>query len=141
MEYKNLKVAIVHDDFIQHGGAERLVLAMLEIWPQADLYSVVASDAWRKEIKKLSNKDIKTTWVDKLPLKEKLFRYYYSLYPLAIESINFDEYDLVCSSSARYAHGIITKPGTVHVAYVNSPARFIWNDENYKANRGDNEGN
>lgn len=128
MQTKNLKVALVHDDFIQHGGAERLVLAMLEIWPQADLYSVTASDSWKREIRKLSNKDIRATWVNKLPLKEKLFRYYYSLYPLAIESFNFDGYDLVCSSSARYAHGIITKPGTVHVAYVNSPARFIWQE-------------
>ncbi len=128
MQTKNLKVALVHDDFIQHGGAESLVLAMLEIWPQADLYSVTASDSWKREIRKLSNKDIRTTWVNKLPLKEKLFRYYYSLYPLAIESFNFDGYDLVCSSSARYAHGIITKPGTVHMAYVNSPARFIWQE-------------
>lgn len=126
MEYKNLKVAIVHDDFIQYGGAERLVMAMLEIWPQADFYSVIAAEDWKREIKKLNNKDIRTTWVDNFPLKEKLFRYYYSLYPLAVESFNFDGYDLVVSSSARYAHGVITKPGTVHVAYVNSPARFVW---------------
>ena len=140
-----MKVAIVHDDFIQHGGAERLVLAMLKIWPQADLYSVTASDTWRSKIKKLppdlparagadqpraeSNKEINTTWVAKLPFKEELFRYYYSLYPLAVESFNFDGYDLVVSSSARYAHGVITKPGTVHVAYVNSPARFIWQED------------
>ena len=130
-QYKmdDLKIAIVHDDFIQHGGAERLVLAMLKIWPQADLYSVTASDTWRREIKKLSNKKIITTWVAKLSFKEKLFRQYYLLYPLSVESFNFDGYDLVVSSSARYAHGIITKPGTAHIAYVNSPARFIWQED------------
>lgn len=124
MKSTDLKVAIVHDDFIQHGGAERLALAMTEIWPRADLFAVTASASWKTE----SRKEIKTTWVQELPFKQKLFRYYYSFYPLAVESFNFDGYDLVVSSSARYAHGVITKPETVHVAYVNSPARFIWQD-------------
>lgn len=124
-----MKVTIVHDDFIQHGGAERLVLAMLKIFPQADLYSIIATNQWQTEIKDKFSKEIKTSWLQKFPLKEKLFRYYYSLYPLAIESFNFDGYDLVLSSSARYAHGVLTKPGTVHIAYVNSPARFLWEDE------------
>lgn len=135
---QNLKIAIVHDDFIQHGGAERLVLAMLEIWPQADVYGVVASKGWQEEIKKLppkadqsmteTRKDIKTTWLQNIFLGHSFYRYYYTLYPIAIESINLDGYDLVISSSARYAHGVLTKPGTVHIAYVNSPARFLWQD-------------
>ena len=124
----NLRVAIVHDDFIQHGGAERLVLAMLEIWPQADLYGVMVTDQWQEEIKNKFGKEVRTSWLQKLPFKAKLFRQYYSLYPLAIESFRFNDYDLVVSSSARYAHGIITKPPTPHVAYVNSPARFLWDD-------------
>ena len=123
-----MRVAIVHDDFIQHGGAEKLVLAMLEIYPEADLYAVSASDQWRREIKDLFNKDIRTTWIKNLPLRHRYFRFYYTFYPLAVESFNFDGYDLVVSSSARYAHGIITKPSTVHVSYVNSPARFLWED-------------
>lgn len=124
-----MKVAIVHDDFIQRGGAERLVLAMLEIWPQADLYSVIASDRWQNEIKNKFGKEVKTSWLQKFPFIEKLFRQYYFFYPLAIESFRFNGYDLVISSSARYAHGVLTKPGTLHVAYVNSPARFIWQED------------
>lgn len=123
-----MKVAVVHDDFIQHGGAERLVLGILKIWPQADVYCVSVSGIWKREIKKQFFKEIKTTWIDSLPFKERLFRYYYSFYPLAVESFNFDGYDLVISSSARYAHGVLTKPGTAHVAYVNSPARFLWQE-------------
>src|SRR3989338_7594081 len=99
-----MRVAIVHDDFIQHGGAEKLVLAMLEIYPEADLYAVSASDQWRREIKDLFNKDIRTTWIKNLPLRHRYFRFYYTFYPLAVESFNFDGYDLVVSSSARYAH-------------------------------------
>ena len=82
----------------------------------------------RREIKDLFNKDIRTTWIKNLPLRHRYFRFYYTFYPLAVESFNFDGYDLVVSSSARYAHGIITKPSTVHVSYVNSPARFLWED-------------
>ena len=123
---KDLKVAIVHDDFIQEGGAERLVLAMLEIWPHSDLYAVISSGPWRSRVKSFFGKEIRTTWLQKLPFRETLFRFYYLFYPLAIESFNFDRYDLVISSSARYAHGVITKPGTLHLSYVNSPARFLY---------------
>lgn len=130
-----MRVAIVHDDFIQHGGAERLVLAMLEIFPQADLYSIIATNQWQTEIKAKFNKEVKTSWLQKLPFRTKLFREYYSLYPLAVEAFNLDAYGLVLSSSARYAHGVLTKPGTTHVAYVNSPARFLWQDEFVPKNR------
>lgn len=123
-----MKVAIVHDDFIQHGGAERLVLAMLEIYPEADLYAVVASDKWQQEIKKSFNKNIRTTWLQNLPLRDGYFKFYYAFYPLAIESLNFKGYDLVISSSARYAHGLITHPETIHIAYINSPARFLYQE-------------
>lgn len=145
---RDLKVAIVHDDFIQWGGAERLVLAMLEIFPEADLFATIASDQWLSELRKrgyqVKNQsvgrrtEIKITdqrskilylsWLQNFPLKDRLFRYYYSLYPLAVESFRFDGYDLVISSSARYAHGVLTKPETLHVAYVNSPARFLWDE-------------
>lgn len=125
---KNLRVAIVHDDFIQHGGAERLVLEMLKIWPQANLYGLMASKEWQRDLKDRVGKEIQTSWLRGLPINEKFFRYYYSLYPIAVESFNFDSYDLVISSSARYAHGIITKPETTHIAYVNNPARFLWNE-------------
>ena len=121
-------MAIVHDDFIQHGGAERLVSEMLKIWPKADLYAVMGSDDWRRELKIKDDKETRTSWLQRFPAREKLFRHYYSLYPLAIESFCFDDYDLVISSSARYAHGVITKPETTHIAYVNSLARFLWDE-------------
>ena len=129
-----MKIAIVHDDFVQEGGAERLVLAMLEIWPQADLFAVVATDWWREEIRRLTGKRIRTSWLQRFPLGDRLYRYYYSLYPLAIESFNFDGYDLVLSSSARYAHGVLTKPPVLHIAYVNSPARFLWEERQVPKN-------
>ena len=124
----------MHDDFVQEGGAERLVLAMLEIWPQADLFAVVATDWWREEIRRLTGKRIRTSWLQRFPLGDRLYRYYYSLYPLAIESFNFDGYDLVLSSSARYAHGVLTKPPVLHIAYVNSPARFLWEERQVPKN-------
>lgn len=131
---KSLKLAVVHDDFIQEGGAERLVLAMLEIWPQADLFATVVTDWWKEEIRRLTGKRIRTSWLQSFPFKGRFYRYYYSLYPFAVESFNFDGYDVVLSSSARYAHGILTKPPVPHIAYVNSPARFLWEEKQVPKN-------
>lgn len=124
-----MKIAIVHDDFVQDGGAERLVLAMLEIWPKADLFAVAATDAWQERIRKFGGNKIRTSWLQNLPYKGTFYRYYYAFYPLAVESFKFDNYDVVLSSSARYAHGILTKPSVPHIAYINSPARFLWEKE------------
>ncbi len=125
-----MKVAIIHDDFVQHGGAERLVLGLAEIYPDADYYTSLASKEWVSEFQRRGLR-LLTTPMQRLPLKEKLYRYYFFLYPLAFESLDLSSYDLVISSSARFAHAVITKPQTRHVAYINSPARMFWESHNY----------
>ncbi|MEK7611702.1 MAG: glycosyltransferase [Patescibacteria group bacterium] len=125
-----MKIAVVHDDFIQKGGAEKLVLALLEVCPEADLYTSIISRSWG-EFFAARKIRFSASFMQKLPWVEKLFRFYFPLYPLAFESFNFDGYDLVISSSARFAHGIITKPGTVHIAYINSPGRMFWEPDKY----------
>ena len=52
-----------------------------------------------------------------------------SLYPLAFESFNFDDFDLIISSTTRFSKSIITKPETVHICYANNIPRFIWDLE------------
>lgn len=126
---EKLKVAIVHDDFVQEGGAERLVLAMLELWPQADVYAILATTDWQKRLRSTTQKAVRTSWLQSWLWGKGFHRYYYAFYPLAIESFRWEGYDLVISSSSRYAHGIITQPGTLHIAYVNSPARFLWQED------------
>lgn len=125
-----MKLAIVHDDFIQSGGAERLVVAMSEIWPEAGIFSAIASSCWIDFFLE-RRRHLLLSGLQKWPFKEKLYRYYFPLYPLVFEAFDFSPYDVVLSSSARFAHGIITKPGTVHLAYINSPARMWWESAEY----------
>jgi len=66
-----------------------------------------------------------------LPFSKNLRRQYFFLYPLAFESFDFSDFDVVLSSSTRFAHGIITKPETLHISYSNSPTRFLWETRNY----------
>jgi len=124
------KIALVHDDFIQAGGAERLFATIAEIWPKAPIFTSVA-DLKVLEILGLSSRKIITSFIQSLPAKKKLYRAYFPLYPLAFESFNFDEYDVVLSSTTRFAKGVITKPLTCHIAYVNNPPRFLWDTKAY----------
>lgn len=127
-----MKIALVHDDLIQMGGAERLLIALTELYPDAPVYTSFASKKW---LSICSEKGIKlqTSFMQSLPFKEKLFRLYalFLFYPLAFESFDFSDFDLVVSISARFSHGILTKPGTIHICYMNSPGRMIWETSDY----------
>jgi len=129
-----MKIALVHDDLIQEGGAEKLLVAMHEIWPEAPVYTSFASRAWIKKCQEL-NIELRTSFMQRLPLKKRLYKFYFLLFPPAFESFNFDDFDVVLSSSARYAHGVITKPKTLHICYMNTPARMWWEPDQYFAAR------
>lgn len=131
-----MKIALVHDDLIQHGGAERLFEAMMEIWPKADVFTSMTTwdrnpsgldDDWStRRVDKLQ-----TSFMQRLPFKEKLYRHYFPLYPLAFESFDFIDYDVVLSSSSRFAHGVVTRPETLHICYMNSPGHMLWEPRTY----------
>ena len=127
-----MKIAIVFDDLIQFGGAERLLLTVHELWPNAPIYTSYASGKWLRKCKK-EGIILKTSFMQYLPFKEKLNRIYapFLFYCLAFENFNFDEYDIVLSMSSRFAHGVITKPKTTHICYMNTPGRMFWNPNEY----------
>jgi len=133
---KNLKVALVHDDFTQFGGGESIFLAIKELFPTAAIYTSLVTKEWVKRIASsqqsgASSRKIFTSFMQKLPFKKKLQRAYFPLYPLAFESFDFSGFDLVISSSTRFAHGIITKPQTKHLCYMHSPGRMFWEPKSY----------
>ncbi len=127
-----MKVAIVHDDLIQFGGAEKVLVALHEIWPDAKVFTSVISPAWKKVCED-SKIDVETSFMQKLPKVLDWYRFYGLTlsYPIAFERFNFNDYDLVISSSSRFAHGIITKPSTVHICYMHSPGRMLWEGGSY----------
>lgn len=118
------KIAIVCDWLKDWGGAEQVLADMLELFPQADVFSSVYFP--EKFTKLLGNKTVKTSFLQKIPFvrsRPKLFPW---LRPYAFESFDLSGYDVVISSSSAESKGIITKPETVHVCYCHSPTRYYW---------------
>ncbi len=127
-----MKLALVCDDLIQHGGAEKILEAVSDMFPDAPIYTTVASADWRKKFESKKRK-IVTSFLQKFPFAVKLNRFYSTLYlhVLAIESFDFSDYDLVFSLSSRYAHFALTKPRTKHLCYLHTPGRMFWEPFDY----------
>ena len=126
---KDLKIAVGHDDLtVPYAGGDKIFAAIAEIFPQADIFTSMITDQWRR---RLSGRQIISTFMQKIPLKRKLQKALFLLYPIAFESIDLSDYDLVISSSSRFGHGVITKPETTHICYMHSPGRMFWEPERY----------
>lgn len=126
MSYKP-KVALVHDDFVQAGGAESLFATIASIWPQAPIYTSLVD--WKKLPSSIDRQRIHFSWMQKIPFATKFYKLLLPLYPLAFESFDFDGFDIVLSSTTRFAKSIITKPKTVHMCYINSLPRFLYSEQ------------
>ncbi|MFC5701774.1 glycosyltransferase family 4 protein [Cohnella faecalis] len=126
---KPFKTAIVHDYLNQMGGAERVVASLRRMFPDAPIYTtIVDRPALLEELK---DADIRTTWMQRIPGVLKRFKLYFWLFPFAVRSMDFREYDLIVSSSSAYAKGIKKPRGAVHVCYCHTPMRFAWDFEGY----------
>lgn len=123
-----MKIAIVHDQLQEFGGAERVLVALKKIFPEADVYTSFYNPK-TLGIHKHHFKDwrIITSWADKLPFFKKLYSPLRFLTPLIWESYNFKDYDLIISSSGSYmCKGIITRPETTHICYLHHPPRYLY---------------
>jgi glycosyltransferase involved in cell wall biosynthesis len=125
------KIALVHDYFIQMGGAERVAAAMHDSFPSAPMYTTVALP--HRLPKELRGADIRTSAMQHLPGMEQRFRQYFMLYPFAVERFDLSAYDLIFSSSSGYAKGVRRRSNAVHVCYCHTPMRWVWRYEDYVA--------
>lgn len=123
------KIALVHDYFIQMGGAERVAAAMHDSFPIAPIYTTVALP--HRLPPELRSADIRTSAMQWLPGMETRFRQYFMLYPFAIEQFDLSDFDLILSSSSGYAKGVRRRPDAVHVCYCHTPMRWVWRYEDY----------
>ena len=124
-----MKVALVHDYLNQMGGAERVVLALHEIFPDAPIYTSIY-DPQRVD-PAFQKMDVRTSFMQKFPMVTKHHQPYLPFYPFAMESLDLRGYDLVLSSSSAFGKGVITKPGTLHICYCHTPMRWCWNYDEY----------
>jgi glycosyltransferase involved in cell wall biosynthesis len=121
-----IKIAIIHDWLVTNAGAEKVLRAIIDIYPNADIFSLVdfLDDKQRSEV--LGGRYAKTSFIQYLPFSKKHFRNYLPLFPKAIESLDLDGYDLIISSSWAVAKGIKKNINQLHICYCHTPIRYAW---------------
>jgi glycosyltransferase involved in cell wall biosynthesis len=124
-DLKRLKVAIVHEWFVDYSGSEKVVEQLINLFPDADLFAQV--EFLPENLKGfIKNKKVTTSFIQKLPKARTKYRSYLPLMPLAVEQFDMSPYDLIISSNHAVAKGVITGPHQVHISYVHSPIRYAW---------------
>jgi len=120
----SLRVAIVHYWFVKFRGGERVVEALADIFPQADLFTLVLDpDALPPSLR---SRNFTTSFLQNIPGIKRHYKKLLPLFPLALEQFNLDDYDLVISSESGAAKGVLTRPHTCHICYCHTPMRYIW---------------
>ena len=123
MNIQDKKIAIVCDWIKDWWGAELVLAQFLELFPKADIFTSVFFQEknpifkWRK---------IKTSFIQQIPFLNKSHKLALNLRPLAFESFDLSEYDIVISSSSAESKWVITKPDTLHIVYCHTPTRYFW---------------
>lgn len=119
-----MRTALVYDRVNKWGGAERVLLALHELFPKAPLYTAVYNPKtapWADVFPKVI-----PSFLQNLPFAKTRHDLYAPLMPIAFESFDFSEYDLVISLTSEASKGVITKPGTFHICYCLTPTRYLW---------------
>lgn len=124
-----MRVALVHDWMNQVGGAEDVLETLVELFPDAPIYTSLywpekMPDHWQSW-------DIRTTFINRLPFAQRRQQLYFPLYPQAFEQFEFSDYDLVLSNKSGFCHGVITSPETTHICYCLTPTRYVWRYRKY----------
>jgi UDP-N-acetylmuramyl pentapeptide phosphotransferase/UDP-N-acetylglucosamine-1-phosphate transferase/glycosyltransferase involved in cell wall biosynthesis len=119
------RVAIVHDFLYTYAGAERVLEQLLELYPDAELYSLFdfVPPGSRDFLK---GKSVTTSFIQRLPFARRFHRMYLPLMPLAVEQLDVSAFDIVVSSSYLAAKGVLTRSDQLHVCYCHTPVRFAW---------------
>lgn len=118
-----MKVALVYDRINKWGGAERVLLVLHKLFPDAPLYASVYDEenaSWAKVFK------IHPSFLQKIPGAKRLHEFFAPLMPIAFETFDFDEFDVVISVTSEAAKGLITHPKTLHICLCLTPTRYLW---------------
>jgi glycosyltransferase involved in cell wall biosynthesis len=124
-----VKLAIVHDYLNQMGGAERVLKVLHEVYPDAPIYTSIYEPSLVDPA--FMGMDIRTTFMQRLPFVARHHRPFLPVFPLAFESLDLRQYDVVLSVSSAWSKSVLTRPETCHVCYCLSPMRFAWSFLDY----------
>lgn len=120
-----MKIALVHDYLAQDGGAERVLQAFHDIWPEAPIF-VLFHD--KKKMPRFTKMDIRESFISKLPYGRTHYQWFLPFMPVATERHNLHDFDAVLSSTSAFAKGVLTRPETLHISYCHTPTRYLWTD-------------
>mgnify|MGYP001180668403 CR=1 FL=1 len=122
---KEIKVAFVHDFLVSYGGAERVLESLIRLYPEAPIYTLLYDAEAMGG--RFAGKDIRVSFLAKLPaFLRRRHRWLLPIFPVAVEAFDLRDFDLVISSSGAWSKGVVTRLHTVHVAYLHSPMRLLW---------------
>ena len=120
----NMRIALVHDWLNALGGAERVLIELHKIFPQAPIYTFFTDKEFIS--KYLPGADIRTSYLQRVPFINKIYKYFLVLMPSIVESFDLSDYDVVLSSSVIFSKGLVLSLKTKHICYCYSPTRFLW---------------
>lgn len=118
------RVAIIHYWLVGMRGGERVLERLIHLYPHAEIFTHVYDPGAVSRI--IRDRVVRTTFIDRLPGARRHYQTYLPLMPLALEQIDLRGYDLVISSESGPAKGVIAAPDALHVCYVHSPMRYLW---------------
>ena len=122
------KIAIIHDWLTGMRGGEKVLEIFCELFPDADIFTLIHIPGSVSKI--IEDRRIQTSFLQKIPLAVKRYRSFLPLFPLAIESFDLRDYDVVVSSSHCVAKGALTSSATIHICYCHTPMRYVWEHYN-----------
>ncbi len=121
-----MRVALIHDHLAQDGGAEKVLKALADMFPEAVIYTLLYE---KKQVDKyFRNRRVETSIIQKLPGGVSHYQWYMPFMPMAVEFFDLRSYDVVISDASAFAKGVITSTDTMHICYCHTPTRYIWSD-------------
>lgn len=126
IDLSRLKVALIHDHLNQGGGAEKVLQSLHAIFPDAPIYTLLADPALVEKM--LPDATIVESFIPRLPLGRKKFKWFLPLMPIAFERFDLSGFDLVISNCSAWSKSVVTPPGVPHISYILSPTRYLWSD-------------
>lgn len=120
-----MKIAFVHDFLLKLGGAERVLKALMEMYPDAPVYTLLYDE---KTVGHVFPKErVRPSRLQAFPrFIPGMHKLLFPMMPSAVEQFDLSEFDVVISSSSAYAHGVVTNLETQHICYYHTPMRYAW---------------
>ncbi|MBI4519531.1 MAG: glycosyltransferase [Gemmatimonadetes bacterium] len=119
-----MRVALVHDWLTGMRGGERVLEAMVSLYPDAEIFTLLHEPG--SVSRRIEQRPIRTSFIDRLPRAADLYRYYLPFFPAAVERFDLRGFDLIISSSHCVAKGVRHPRGVPHLCYCHTPMRYIW---------------